>query len=587
MQNSVYQTPIAQWEQLIRTFLPEDYYQLSGLEQHDPDLYLQILTQFDAFVRETILPLNASGDEEGVSLENDVVTTPKGFKEAYQAYVEQAWPTMDFAEEDGGQGLPKIMSMALDESLGACNLAFKLYTELTRGAAHLLKAHGTDTLKAQYLPKMISGEWTGTMCLTESHCGTDLGLLRTKAKSNGDGSYAISGQKIFITSGEHDLAENIIHMVLARLPDAPAGVKGISLFLVPKYIGVGEGDNATISDRNTVSVGNVEEKMGIHGSPTCVMNFDQAQGWLVGPENRGLVSMFTMMNLERLSVGMQGLGMGDHARQQALSYAQERLQGRAPAPWKSGDNADPLIHLPQVRASLLDMRVEADALRFIAFEAGLAADFAERHSDTTTREQQQMLLALYTPVVKSALTDYGLSTTLQSQQVFGGHGFIREYGVEQLVRDVRITPIYEGTNGVQALDLISRKIQQNEGKILEDLVTDWKAEPACNNDYIEQSFQQYCTELTTTTAHLLDNLSSPEASVLVDAMSMADDFLKLLTYTLCARAHRRLLQANPDQQVVQQHAVWYYQRFASQIPTLASTIKQPSDILATLDDNNL
>jgi alkylation response protein AidB-like acyl-CoA dehydrogenase len=426
------------------------------------ELIDQVLEEGGKFCAEVLFPLNRSGDEEGCHYEGDgVVRTPKGFKEAWEQFKAGGWPTLTCDAEFGGQGLPYAVGMPFQEMMNSANQAWTMYPGLTHGAYDCLRAHGTPEQKATYLPKLVSGEWTGTMCLTEAHCGTDLGMLRTRAEPQSDGSYRISGSKIFISSGEHDLAENIVHLVLARLPDAPQGTKGISLFLVPKFVPDAQGRPG---ERNGIHCSRLEEKMGIHGNATCAMELDGARGWLVGEPNRGLQAMFVMMNAARIGVGLQTLGLMETAYQNSVAYARERLQSRSLTGPKAPDKpADPIIVHPDVRRMLLTQRAYTEGCRAFALWMAIEADRAEGHPDEDVRKEAGDLLALLTPVVKAFITDSGFLTTNLAMQVYGGHGYIREWGMEQYVRDARINMIYEGTNTIQSLDLLGRKVLQDSG----------------------------------------------------------------------------------------------------------------------------
>ncbi|CCG41463.1 acyl-CoA dehydrogenase C-terminal domain-containing protein [Magnetospirillum molischianum] len=437
---------------------------LPGFEDFTRDLIDPVLDEAAKICEQVLHPINRSGDEEGCAFENGVVRTPKGFREAYTLFREGGWTSISCDPAHGGQGWPKSVGILIEEMICSANLSFGMYPGLSHGAYVALHAHGSDELKDTYLPKLVDGTWSGTMCLTEPHCGTDLGLLRTKAIPEGDGSYKITGTKIFISAGEHDLTENIIHLVLARLPDAPKGVKGISLFLVPKYRLKEDG---TPGASNGVSCGSIEHKMGIKASSTCVMNFDDSIGWLVGEPNKGMRAMFAMMNTERLSVGVQGLGLAEASYQGAVTYARERLQGRALTGVKHPDKpADPIIVHPDVRRMLLTHRAYVEGSRALAAWVGRAIDHEEHHPDPAVRAEAEEFVALMTPVVKALLTDLGFEATNLGMQVFGGHGFIREHGMEQYVRDCRIAQIYEGTNGIQALDLVGRKLPAHAGRNL-------------------------------------------------------------------------------------------------------------------------
>ena len=421
-----------------------------------------ILEEAGKVTSKSIAPLSRSGDEEGCHWNDTVVTTPSGFPEAYRTYAEGGWVGVGGNPEFGGMGMPKVVGALVEEMLNSASLAFGLYPMLTSGACVSLNNHASEALKATYLPNMYAGTWCGSMCLTEAHAGTDLGIIRTRAEPQADGTYSLSGSKIFITGGEHDLTDNIIHLVLAKLPDAPAGPKGISLFLVPKFM---VNDDGSLGARNAVSCGSIEHKMGIQASATCVMNFDGAVGYLVGEPNKGLAAMFTMMNYERLGVGIQGLASGERSYQNAVDYARERLQSRAPTGAQQRDKvADPIIVHPDVRRMLLTMKALNEGGRAFTAYVALQLDIAKYSEDAAERQRADALVALLTPVAKAFLTDLGLEITVHGQQVLGGHGYIREWGQEQLVRDVRITQIYEGTNGIQALDLVGRKIVGSQGQ---------------------------------------------------------------------------------------------------------------------------
>ncbi|HEU0198681.1 MAG TPA: acyl-CoA dehydrogenase C-terminal domain-containing protein [Nevskiaceae bacterium] len=430
----------------------------------DAETIDSILEEAGRFVAEVIFPLNAVGDVEGCHYQDGVVTTPKGFKEAFKQFVDAGWPSLSSEPQFGGQGLPELVNSAAMEMFNSGSQAWTMYPGLSHGAYAALLAHGTPEQQQLYLPKLIAGEWTGTMCLTEAHCGTDLGLLRTRAEPCGDGSYAVTGTKIFISAGEHDMSKNIVHLVLARLPDAPAGTKGISLFIVPKFIPDADGHPGA---RNAIQCGSIEEKMGIHGNATCVMNIDGAQGWIIGEPNKGLNAMFVMMNGARLGVGMQSLGLAEVAYQSSLAYAKERLQMRALTGRKNPDKpADPIIVHPDVRRMLLTQKAYVEAARAFTYWTGLNIDIEHSAADEAARKDAADLVALLTPVVKGFITDNGYESTTLAMQVFGGHGYIRETGVEQYVRDARINMIYEGTNTVQALDLLGRKVLGDMGKKL-------------------------------------------------------------------------------------------------------------------------
>jgi alkylation response protein AidB-like acyl-CoA dehydrogenase len=437
---------------------------LPGYEEFDTDTALSVLEGAAQFCEEVLHPLNQSGDAEGCRIENGVVTTPKGFKDAYTRYVEAGWPALAADTEYGGQGFPQTLRFAVEEMICASNLSFGMFPGLSHGAYHSLMVHGADELKPVWLPKLVTGEWSGTMCLTEAHCGTDLGLLTTRAVPREDGSYAVTGTKIFISAGEHDLTPNIVHLVLARMPDAPPGIKGISLFIVPKFLLNADG---TPGADNNVRCVSIEHKMGIKASPTCVIAFENSVGWLVGEAHKGMRGMFTMMNSARLAVGMQGLGLSEVAYQNAVSYAKDRLQGRAlTGPKNPSGPADPLIVHPDVRRSLMTIRAFNEGARALSLWVGTHIDLHEKHPDPAVRKDADDFVALMTPIVKAYFTDMGFECTNLALQIYGGHGYIREYGMEQFVRDARIAQIYEGANGIQALDLVGRKLPAEGGRFL-------------------------------------------------------------------------------------------------------------------------
>ncbi len=453
-----YIAPVKDMQFILHEVLKVTESGVPGYSDLEADFTGAILEEAGKISTDVLHPLNAVGDHEGVQLQDGKVTTPDGFKPAFKAIKEGGWPGIDAPEEYGGQGLPYLMNAATGEFMSAANQAFSMYAGLTHGAVSAILAHGTDEQKDKFLPKMISCEWTGTMNLTEPHCGTDLGLMRTKAEPQADGAYRVTGQKIFISAGDHDLADNIVHLVLAKIPGGPEGVKGISLFIVPK---VNVKEDGSLGDPNAVSVGKIEEKMGIHGNATCVMNYDGATGYLLGEAHKGMRAMFTMMNEARLLVGMQGLSQAEIAYQNALDYAKDRLQGRDVTGVKNPDGpADPLIVHPDIRRNLMDQKSFIEGGRALALWGATLIDRAHRMGD----KEADGLIGLLTPVLKGFLTDKGFEMSVQAQQVYGGHGYIEEWGMSQFVRDARIAMIYEGANGVQALDLVGRKLAQDGGK---------------------------------------------------------------------------------------------------------------------------
>jgi len=465
----------------------DQYGQIPCHREVTRELIDQVLDEGGRFCAEVLAPLNRSGDEEGCTLVGDgVVKTPAGFRQAWQQFVAAGWPALSCDPQYGGQGLPHTVQTAMQEMMNASNQAWTMYPGLTHGAYQALVAHGTPQQKATYLPRLVSGQWMGTMCLTEPHCGTDLGLLRSRAEPQPDGSYRITGTKIFISSGEHDMAENIVHLVLARLPDAPSGTKGISLFIVPKFLPDADG---APGERNSLRCARLENKMGIHANATCEMNFDAATGWLVGQPNKGLNAMFVMMNGARLGVGLQSLGLMEAAYQFSAAYAKERIQARSLSGPKAPDRpADPIIVHPDVRRMLLTQRAWVEGSRAMALWVALMIDQYEHHPDEDRRKDSADLVALLTPIVKAFVTDNGFQAAVLAQQVFGGHGYIRETGIEQYVRDARINMIYEGTNAIQSLDLLGRKVLSDSGaklRKLGNLIREFVEAEGTNEDMAE------------------------------------------------------------------------------------------------------
>ena len=477
-----YHAPLVDFDFLLTDVfdMPSYWQSMPGLAHVDLDTAKAILEGAGTLCEQELAPLNRSGDEEGARLEAEGVIAPEGFKQAYQAYCEGGWGMLGGNPEYDGMGMPKTLVSMVEEMVQAANMALGLAPMLTAGATLAIDAHADDATKQLYLPKMYSGEWSGAMDLTEPHCGTDLGLIRTKAIPNGDGSFSITGTKIFITWGDHDMAENVIHLVLAKTPNAPEGTRGISMFLVPKFL---PDDSGTLGDRNALGVGSIEHKMGIHGSATCVMNFDGAKGWLIGGENKGLAAMFTMMNYERLVVGVQGMGAADASYQAALEYAKDRIQGRSPSGAKHPDKAaDPIIVHGDVRRMLLTMKAFNEAGRAFYLYCARFLDAAKYSDDESIKDSGNKLVDFLTPVAKAYMTDIALETSVLGQQVLGGHGYVREWGLEQYVRDIRITQIYEGTNGIQAMDLIGRKTLAAKGDLTQIFIADIQAYYVANPD---------------------------------------------------------------------------------------------------------
>src|SRR6266705_1030359 len=496
----VYKAPVDEVLFLLNdVFQISRYNNLPGFADASPDLIEPVLAEAAKLCEQVVQPLNLPGDREGCTRHDDgSVTTPKGFKEAYRQYADGGWMGVSAPTEFGGQGLPETLTVIVNEMMASANMAFAMYPGLTQGAIAAILRNGTPEQKAAYLPKMIEGRWTGTMNLTEPHCGTDLGLLRTKAVKQGDGSYKITGTKIFISAGEHDLSENIVHLVLARIEGAPAGIRGTTLFIVPKFLPKADGSPGA---RNGVSCGSIEEKMGIHANSTCVMNYDEAEGFLIGEENRGINAMFTMMNEARLGVGVQGLAVSEVAYQNAATYARDRLQGRALSGAKAPDKpADPIIVHPDVRRVLLTIRAFNEAARAMVVWTALKSDVAHRSSDPEDRQEADDHMGLMTPVMKGVMTDVGFSNAVLAQQMFGGHGYIAEHGMEQLVRDARIAMIYEGANGIQALDLVGRKLPRDGGRAVMAFFNEVAA--FAKDHGADEAMKPYVTPLSTALGHL-------------------------------------------------------------------------------------
>ena len=557
-------------------------------ESVDAETVEAILEEAGKVTAKSIAPLSRSADEEGCHWHDTVVTTPAGFVDAYKTYAEGGWVGVGGNPEFGGMGMPKSVSAQVEEMINSSSLAFGLYPMLTSGACVSINAHASEELKATYLPKLYSGEWAGSMCLTEPHAGTDLGIIRTKAEPQADGSYKVSGTKIFITGGEHDLTENIIHLVLAKLPDAPAGPKGISLFLVPKIMVNPDG---SLGARNPVTCGSIEHKMGIQASATCVMNFDEAVGYLVGEPNRGLAAMFTMMNYERLGVGIQGLASGERSYQNAVEYARDRLQGRAATGAQAKDKvADPIIVHADVRRMLLTMKASNEGGRAFSTYVANQLDIAKFSEDPTARERADALVALLTPVAKAFLTDLGLETTVHGQQIFGGHGYIREWGQEQLVRDVRITQIYEGTNGIQALDLMGRKIVGSGGafyRLFADEVRQFTATAGAELGEFIRPLNAAVDNLDELTAWVLDRAKTNPNEI--GAASV--EYLHAFGYMAYAYMWARMAKAAWGKETEDDFyasklgtARFYFARLLPRIHSLCASVKAGSESLFLLDE---
>tara|TARA_B100000959_G_scaffold40723_1_gene40442 strand:+ start:303 stop:2066 length:1764 start_codon:yes stop_codon:yes gene_type:complete len=508
----------------------KNYNEIEKYKEVTPELVKDILEEAAKINQNIILPLAKLGDENPTVLENGIVRTPPGYKEAYTKFIEDGWTSLSCDPKYGGQGMPKTVSAFFDEMLSSASLSFKLYSELSIGAYNCISHHATDIIKDKFLPKMVEGKWSGTMCLTEPACGTDLGLLKTKATEQTDGTFKLSGQKIFITSGDHDLTENIIHLVIARVSDSPLGTKGISLFLVPKFF---VNDNGSIGPRNGVSTGSIESKMGIKGSATCVLNFEDSVGYMIGPKNKGLNSMFTMMNLERIVVGIQGLGVSEIAYQNSLNYAKDRKQGKTNNS-KSDDTADFIIEHADIRKSLLNMKSIVEGERALCFWLSQQTEVSLYHKDEKIRKEASDIVSLLTPVVKAMFTDMGMEITSEAMQIHGGYGYTKDQGIEQLYRDNRITPIYEGTNSVQAIDLVFRKLVNKNGDIIDRYISLIKNDILINeekvNTFIEK-LNKNIEILSKFTIWIKEKIKNSKD----DASAACNDYLKVLG--LVATAH--------------------------------------------------
>jgi alkylation response protein AidB-like acyl-CoA dehydrogenase len=555
---------------------------LPGFEDATPDMLLAVLEEAARLTEGVIAPLNQTGDAEGCHLDDGKVRTPTGFKDAYDAYRQGGWPGITSSPEYGGQGLPHLPYFVLDEMLCSANLSFGMYPGLSHGATELLQRFGDAELKQRFLPHLIDGSWSGTMCLTEPQAGTDLGIIRTKAVPAGDGAYILNGTKIFISSGDHDLTDNIIHLVLAKLPDAPPGTKGISLFLVPKLLPNDEGIAVT---PNGVTCGAIEHKMGIKANATCVLNFEGARGWLVGEPNRGMPIMFTMMNGARLGVGLQGLGLAEVAYQNAVTYTRDRLQGRSVrGPQNPSGDADPIVVHPDVRRMLMTMKAYVEGMRALIYWVALLIDVEARHPDEAKRTEASDLLALMTPVVKGFCTDIGFEVTNLALQCFGGHGYIRESGMEQFVRDARITQIYEGTNGVQAMDLLGRKVPEGGGRLVKRLL-----------QLMQEDLKTAPPEIAGPVANAVQKLQATTMEVMVRAQNnpeeigaAAADYLRLFGLVATGWMWSKIAtvataQGGPRNEARLATARFYVTRLLPQASALASQIAAGASPVMALD----
>ena len=593
----VYKAPMEDIKFVLHDLLNvEQLATLPGYEDATADLIDQVLEEGAKIAENELQPLNQIGDQHGCILENGVVRTPPGFKEAYDKFIEGGWTGISADPEYGGQGLPKIVNFVMEEVFGAANMSFSMYPGLSHGAHNAIEAYGDDEMKALYLPKLIDGSWAGTMCLTEPHCGTDLGLIRTKAVPEDDGSYKITGTKIFISAGEHDLTENILHLVLAKLPDAPTGVKGISLFLVPKFLPRQENGEWKAGMRNGISCGSIEHKMGIKGSSTCVMNMEDATGWLVGEKHKGMRAMFVMMNAARLGVAMQGLSQAEVAYQNAALYARERVQGRGlDKPQGPSQDADPIIVHPDVRKNLLTVKSFTEGMRALAYWIGIEIDRYSKDPDPETRQAAEDLVALMTPILKAYGTDVGFDCTNTALQVFGGHGYVWDHGMEQFVRDARIAMIYEGANGIQALDLIGRKVPQNMGRLLRRFFH--PVDAFIKENARDPGLAEFIGPLTKSFAKLQQvtawvaqkGMKNP-----LEAGGAATDYLKLFSLVALAYMWARIVKVSNDKKVGAngkaafyenkvKTARFFYQRVLPQSSATANALMSGVDNLMALD----
>ena len=538
-----YSAPVKDIKFILQNVLKIHDSDIPGYGDLDNDYLNAILEEASKISSEVLAPLNAIGDKHGCRFENGIVYTPPGFKEAFNQLKDGGWTGIDCDIKFGGQGLPYLISIAVGEMFASANMALGMYHGLTHGAYSAIYSHGSEEQKDKYLPNLVNCKWTGTMNLTEPHCGTDLGMMRTKASRNSDGTFRISGQKIFISAGDHDLAENIIHLVLAKIPNGPDGVKGISLFIVPKFL---VNEDGSLGERNQVSVGKIEQKMGIHGNATCVMNYDEATGYLVGEEHKGMRAMFTMMNEARLGVGLQGLSQAELAYQNALAYAKDRLQGRDITGVKNPDGlADPIIVHPDVRRNLMDQKCFSEGSRALILWGASIIDKANRNTDT----QAEGLIGLLTPVIKGFLTDKGFDMTIQAQQIYGGHGYIEEWGMSQFARDARIAMIYEGANGIQALDLVGRKLPQDQGKnmiaffaILKTYITENQNKADDFDKIFLEPMKSATDDLESAVLYFMDKgIKNPN-----EALAGSYDFMHLFGYVCLGLMWCKIAQASHE-----------------------------------------
>lgn len=590
-----YRAPIRDIQFVMNELLDsETFYQaLPKYSEVDEELLNAIVDEGAKFSETVLSPLNRTGDEEGCKWEDGVVTTPKGFTDAYQQYVENGWPALTAPEETGGQDMPNLLDVVMNELIGTANWSWSMYPGLSQGAVRTLEQHGSEEQKKTFLVPLTSGRWTGTMCLTEAHCGTDLGLLKTRAEPQADGSYKITGTKIFISAGEHDMAENIVHIVLARLPDAPPRSKGISLFIVPKFLA---DESGGIAERNSVRCGSIEKKMGIKASATCVMNFDDATGYLVGEANKGLAHMFTFMNAARLGTAVQGLAHGQLSYQGALKYAHERLQMRSlSGPKNPEGDADPIIVHPDVRRMLLTQKAFSEGGRAFLYYLGQVSDLVECGS-TEDKQRAENLLALLTPIAKAFITETGFESANLGMQVYGGHGFIREWGMEQIVRDARIAMLYEGTTGIQALDLIGRKVLGSGGKLLEDFTTEVlefcskHEESEVTGEYINTLRDGINNWLSLTGSIGEMAMQNPE-----EAGAAAVDYLMYCGYVtlgyfwarMAVLSDQKLSETEDEFYRAKLHtAKFYFERIYPRTTTLKETMLSGADNLMSLDQES-